>query len=78
MAKAFHVINASMWFCMLITNTIFAQSDKYFLLKADHVFDGEYMHNNWKILVKNNIIEEAGAVEKLPANTEVINLPELH
>jgi len=75
MTKAFHVINASLWFCMLISNTIFAQSDKYFLLKADHVFDGENMHNNWKILVKNNIIEEVGAVEKLPANTEVINLP---
>lgn len=75
MTKAFHLINASLWFCMLISNTIFAQSDKYLLLKADHVFDGENIHNNWRILVKNNLIEEVGAVEKLPANTEVINLP---
>ncbi|HEX8677301.1 MAG TPA: amidohydrolase family protein, partial [Segetibacter sp.] len=75
MTKAFHVIKASLWLCMLISNTIFAQSDKYFLLKADHVFDGENMHNNWKILVKNNLIEDMGAVEKLPTNTEVINLP---
>lgn len=60
---------------MLICNTTFAQSDKYFLLKAERVFDGENMHNNWKVLVKNNLIDEVGAIEKLPSNTEVISLP---
>lgn len=60
---------------MLISTATFAQSDKYFLLKADKVFDGETMHTNWQVLVKNNLIEDVGAIEKLPANTETINLP---
>ncbi len=60
---------------MFLRTATFAQSDKYFLLKADQVFDGENMHSNWKVLVKNNLIEDVGAIEKLPPNTEVINLP---
>lgn len=74
MTTAFNYNKIVLWFGVLLSNTIFAQSDKYFLLKADRVFDGENMHNNWNILVKNNLIEEVGAIEKIPANTEVINL----
>ena len=66
MTKAFRDIDTLLWFCMLISTTNFAQSDKYFLLASDHVFDGENLHNNWKILVKNNLIEEIGAVENYP------------
>ncbi|MEJ7676757.1 MAG: amidohydrolase family protein [Segetibacter sp.] len=75
MAKAFRIIKISLCFCMLLSTAAFAQSDKYFLLKADHVFDGENMHTDWKVLVKNNLIEDVGAIEKLPPNTEIINLP---
>lgn len=51
------------------------QADKYILLKPDHVFDGETMHSGWVVLVKNNIIMQAGAMNfKLPAGTKVINL----
>ena len=51
------------------------QSDKYILLKPDRVFDGETMHNDWVVLVKNNKIEQAGAMMfKLPAGTEIIEL----
>jgi imidazolonepropionase-like amidohydrolase len=51
------------------------QPDKYILLKPDRVFDGEAMHNDWVVLVKNNMIEQAGAMSfKLPAGTEIIEL----
>ncbi|HZJ60083.1 MAG TPA: amidohydrolase family protein [Chitinophagaceae bacterium] len=54
----------------------FSQStDKYILLKPDRVFDGEQMHSDWIVLVKNNKIEEAGSMKfKLPAGTQVIEL----
>jgi imidazolonepropionase-like amidohydrolase len=53
-----------------------AQSaDKYILLKPDRVFDGEKMQTGWVVLVKNNIIEQAGAMSfKLPAGSEIIEL----
>ena len=51
------------------------QADKYILLKPDRVFDGEQMQTGWVVLVKNNKIEQAGAMQfKLPAGTKVIEL----
>ena len=51
------------------------QIDKYILLKPDRVFDGEQMHSDWVVLVKNNKIEQAGAMMfKLPAGTEIVEL----
>ena len=51
------------------------QTDKYILLKPDRVFDGEQMHTDWVVLVKNNKIEEAGSMKfKLPESTQVIEL----
>ena len=57
-----------------------AQSkDNYILLKPDRVFDGENFHEGWVVLVKNNIIEQAGAMNfKLPAGSQVIELKELY
>jgi len=53
----------------------FAQTDSFYLLKPDRVFDGEAMHNGWIVLVHNNKIEAAGDMNfKLPANTRVIEL----
>ena len=50
-------------------------ADKLILLKPDRVFDGEQMHTGWVVLVKNNKIEQAGAMMfKLPAGTEIIEL----
>ena len=50
-------------------------ADQYILLKPDRVFDGEKMQNGWVVLVKNNVIEQAGAMQfKLPAGTKVIEL----
>jgi len=52
-----------------------AQTDSFYLLKPDRVFDGEAMHNGWIVLVHNNKIEAAGDMNfKLPANTRVIEL----
>jgi imidazolonepropionase-like amidohydrolase len=49
--------------------------DKYILLKPDRVFDGEQMHTGWVVLVKNNKVEQAGAMMfKLPEATAVIEL----
>jgi imidazolonepropionase-like amidohydrolase len=52
-----------------------AQTDSFYLVKPDRVFDGEQMHSDWIVLVKGNKIEVAGAMNfKLPANTRVIEL----
>ena len=57
------------------THSFSQQADKYILLKPDRVFDGETMHTGWVVLVKNNKIEQAGAMMfKLPAGTEIIEL----
>lgn len=53
----------------------FAQSDSFYLLKPDRVFDGEAVHKDWVVLVHGNKIEAAGSMNfKLPANTRVIEL----
>jgi imidazolonepropionase-like amidohydrolase len=50
-------------------------NDKYILLKPDRVFDGEQMHTDWIVVIKNNKIEEAGSMQfKLPAGTQVMEL----
>src|SRR3954454_21490293 len=67
----------SLLFIAFLLCTIFslAQTDSFYLLKPDRVFDGETMHSGWVVLVKGNRIEEAGAMSfKLPANTSVIEL----
>lgn len=51
------------------------QADNFILLKPDRVFDGEQMHSGWVVLVRNNQIEAAGAMNfKLPAGTRIIEL----
>jgi imidazolonepropionase-like amidohydrolase len=52
-----------------------AQTDSFYLLKPDRVFDGISMHQDWVVLVHGNRIEQAGAMSfKLPANTRIIEL----
>jgi imidazolonepropionase-like amidohydrolase len=52
-----------------------AQTDSFYLLKPDRVFDGEAMHDGWIVLVHNNKIEATGDMNfKLPSNTRVIEL----
>jgi imidazolonepropionase-like amidohydrolase len=61
--------------CLLSFTFSFAQTDSFYLLKPDRVFDGEQMHSDWIVLVKSNKIEACGPMAfKLPANTRVINL----
>src|SRR5215216_6166223 len=60
---------------LLFSYYALAQTDSFYLLKPDRVFDGEQMHNDWIVLVKGNKIEAAGAMNfKLPANTRIIEL----
>lgn len=68
--------NLFLIFGVLIALSSLSQlGDKYILLKPDRVFDGEEMHAGWVVLIKNNKIEQAGAMTfKLPANTEIIEL----
>src|SRR6185369_14083417 len=62
-------------FCILTLIASAQQTDKYILLKPDRVFDGQEMHSDWVVLVKNNKIEQAGAMNfKLPAGSQVIEL----
>ena len=51
-------------------------SDKYTLIKPARVFDGENMHNDWIVVVKNDSILAAGNMRfKLPEGSTVIELP---
>lgn len=61
---------------LLFYAVTFAQSsDKYYLLKADKVFDGEQMHSNWIVLVKDDTIAAVAEMPfKAPPNTQVIDL----
>ncbi len=52
-----------------------AQQDRYTLLKADRVFDGQDMHTGWWVLVRNSTIAAVGALTDIPPNTTVYNLP---
>jgi imidazolonepropionase-like amidohydrolase len=53
----------------------FGQEDSFYLLKPDRVFDGEFLHKDWIVLIRANKIEAAGPMAfKLPANTRVMEL----
>lgn len=59
----------------LVGLTAHAQSDSFYLLKPDRVFDGENMHEGWVVLVKGTKIEKAGPPNfQVPANTSIIEL----
>jgi imidazolonepropionase-like amidohydrolase len=59
----------------LVSISALAQTDSFYLLKPDRVFDGEAVHNDWIVLVYKNRIEAAGTMNfKLPANTRIIEL----
>jgi imidazolonepropionase-like amidohydrolase len=59
---------------LFLTTSLFAQ-DKYILLRPSQVFDGEIMHANWQVLVKNQRIEAVGEKLIFPSNTEIIDIP---
>ncbi len=63
-----------LWILLLIFSSAIAQ--KLTLLKPDRVFDGQNMHENWWVLIKDNHIEavsESGNF-KVPPNAEVLDL----
>ncbi len=72
--SAYHKL--SLVILLFFSSTLYSQvKDSYILLKPDRVFDGEKMQTGWVVLVKNNIIEQAGDMRfKLPADTKIIEL----
>ena len=74
------ILLAVLLFSMLWINAQLApqqreEKNNYILLKPDRVFDGEDLHEDWVVLVKNNIIEQAGPMSfKLPADSKIIEL----
>ena len=67
----------SLFLCLLFFHFSFSQTqtDSFYLLKPDRVFDGEMMHKDWVVLIHGNKIEQAGPMAfKLPANSRVIEL----
>ncbi|MEO7924975.1 MAG: amidohydrolase family protein [Chitinophagaceae bacterium] len=60
---------------LVLLNASAQEKEQYILLKPDRVFDGENMQTGWVVLVKNNMIEQAGPMMfKLPADTKIIEL----
>ena len=66
----------SLFIALLLSLVASSQSDSFYLLRPDRVFDGEKLHTGWVVLIKGNKIEAAGGMTfKLPANTRIIELP---
>ncbi|TPE46378.1 metal-dependent hydrolase family protein [Pontibacter mangrovi] len=47
----------------------------YLLLKPDRLFDGEAMHAQWQVLVKDDKIEKVGPHLQAPAGAKIVELP---
>lgn len=60
--------------CCLFSFAGFAQPDGHILLKADRIFDGTAMHNDWSVLVTGDKITAVGVITSIPANTKVITI----
>jgi imidazolonepropionase-like amidohydrolase len=67
-------MNKLILFLTLLPSSLFAQ-DKYTLLRPANVFDGETMHANWQVLIKNQRIEAVGEKLAIPSNTEIVDIP---
>lgn len=61
----------------LLPLAAFAQ-DQYLLIKPARVFDGEKMHDNWQVLVKNQSIEAVGSQVALPTNAQLTVIESPH
>jgi imidazolonepropionase-like amidohydrolase len=62
---------------LLLSQYSYSQSDSFYLLKPDRVFDGEQMHEHWQVLVHKNKIEAAGEPSSIHSgqNTITVELP---
>ncbi|WP_235298941.1 metal-dependent hydrolase family protein [Portibacter marinus] len=61
-------------FILLFTNVLSAQTSSYTLINADWVFDGENMHENWQVLVLEDLIVEVGAKVSIPTGAKITTL----
>ena len=49
-------------------------SQKTYLLKPDRIFDGQEIHENWKVLVRADKIVAVGLDFEIPKEAEIIEL----
>src|SRR4026207_1372786 len=65
-----------LFICVIAFKTSFGQTrnDTSYLLIADRVFDGEQMHEAWKVVVKNNKITSTGLTPDVPVPFKTIEL----
>ena len=70
--KLVFILLLACFHCCLLSQPI--SKDTFYLLKPDRVFDGEQMHEGWRVLIKNNKIVEVGAINTENENAEVIEL----
>src|SRR4051812_3757380 len=65
-----------LFFCAIAFQTSFCQSknDTSYLLIPDRVFDGEQMHQGWKVVIKNNTIISAGLAPDVALPSKTIEL----
>jgi imidazolonepropionase-like amidohydrolase len=62
-------------FILLGLSLMAKAQDTFILIKPSRVFDGENLHENWQVLVKNQKIEAVGANLSYPSNTQIIEQP---
>jgi len=70
--KLVFILVLACFHCCLLSQPI--SKDTFYLLKPDRVFDGEQMHEGWRVLIKNNKIVAVGAINTENENAEVIEL----
>jgi imidazolonepropionase-like amidohydrolase len=72
--KALFILTSAL-FALLSTRPALA-ADKTILLRPDAVFDGQQMHKNWAVMVRDNTILAAGPVDKInaPKNAQTLSL----
>ena len=59
-------------FSVMMASLLTAQTTYY--LTADRLFDGENLHENWAVVVENNIIKNAGPKKNIPEPTNAVLL----
>ncbi len=61
---------------LIISQFLFSQikKDSSYLLVPDRVFDGEQMHERWKVLIKNNLIEKTGDFKNVDSSVTIIQM----
>jgi imidazolonepropionase-like amidohydrolase len=71
-----HLLRNFFLFIFLVTNIsiCYSQNDTSYVLVAARVFDGEEMHEDWKVVIKNNKIISVGLTPDVAAPSKTVEL----